>query len=76
MPVHVAPQGALPAHAVRVPCGAPVTGAQLPFTTSQAAHCSVHGPLQHTPSTQNPLPHSAVVVQFSPLFFLQVPVVP
>jgi hypothetical protein len=45
-PLHDDLQSPLPSHAVREPCGAPVTGVQVPFTTSHAAHCAAHAPLQ------------------------------
>jgi|HubBroStandDraft_6_1064221.scaffolds.fasta_scaffold483576_2 hypothetical protein len=54
-PPHVVPA---PAQALRDPCGAPVTGAQVPpVPTSHAWHCPPHAVLQQTPSTQTPLEH-------------------
>jgi hypothetical protein len=35
-------------------------------TTSQASHWPEHRPLQHTPSAQKPLVHSAAALQVSP----------
>jgi hypothetical protein len=48
-----------PVQAGRPPCGAPVTGVQVPTepATSQAAQVSVQALLQQTPSTLNPLWH-------------------
>jgi hypothetical protein len=46
-----------PAQAGRAPCGLPAaTGLQVPSAAlvSHARHCSVHGALQQTPSTQKP----------------------
>jgi hypothetical protein len=45
----------LPSSQLRVPTGAPVTGEQLPVEAARlhAWQAPVHGPLQHTPSTQN-----------------------
>jgi hypothetical protein len=44
-PPHVVPA---PAHGERVPCGAPITGQQLPScdATSHASHAPAHAPLQ------------------------------
>ena len=65
-----APPQRLPsdAHAVRDPCGAPVTGEQVPTlaVTSQASHSPPHAALQHTPSVQIPDVHDTPVVQALP----------
>lgn len=70
-PSHVPWQGPVPAHAARPPRGAPVTGVHVPSwpSTSQASHAPVHAELQHTPSTQAPVPHSSVALQRSPAAF-------
>ncbi len=69
-----APPHALPslAHAVRAPCGAPVTAEQLPTEpgTSHAWHWPPQAALQHTPSTQLPLAHWFVAEQTCPFPFL------
>jgi hypothetical protein len=56
-------------HAVRDPWGVPVTATQVPTEpeTSQAWHCPPQALLQHTPSTQLPLPHWLAAVQAPPL---------
>ena len=57
-PSHARAQTPVPsaAHAVREPCGAPLTGEQVPTlpVTSQASHCPLHAVSQQLPSTQNP----------------------
>jgi hypothetical protein len=60
------------AHAWREPTGAPTTGMQLPSlpATLHASHWPVHGSVQHTPSTQIPDAHSALVLQAVPAPFL------
>ena len=57
--------------AVRDPCGVPLTATQVPTEpeTSQAWHCPPQALLQHTPSTQLPLPHWLDAVQAPPLPF-------
>lgn len=54
------------AHAPRAPCGAPVTGVQVPFATSHASHCPVQAVSQHTPSAQWPLVHASMLGHTSP----------
>jgi hypothetical protein len=64
---HVVPTP-VPLHAVRLPCGAPVTGAQVPFTApSQASHCPLQALSQQTPSTQKNEAHSPAAPQVVPL---------
>jgi hypothetical protein len=60
-----------PAHAWRDPCGAPLTGTQVPseFGTSHASHCPKHGRLQQKPSTQRVELHSVFVLHESPFCF-------
>src|SRR5204863_7411512 len=57
-PVHCPPQLVPPPpQAGRAPCGLPpVTGLHVPsaVVVSHAMHCSLHGALQQTPSTQKP----------------------
>jgi hypothetical protein len=66
MPPQVVPK---PAQTVRVPCGGPETGVQLPtaLLTSQASHWPVHALSQHTPSTQLLLAHVLPVEHGTPL---------
>src|SRR5262245_37236328 len=54
---------------MRVPCGLPTTGLQVPTepVTSQAWHWPPQATSQHTPSTQNPEPHSALDPQAMPI---------
>jgi hypothetical protein len=69
VPLQVPPQMLLSvAHAVREPCGVPVTGEHVPTlpATSQASHSPVQAPLQHTPSTQSPDVHEFPVAQALP----------
>jgi hypothetical protein len=56
LPPHVVP---LPAHAARVPTGAPVAAPHVPIdpATLHASHCPAHAPSQQTPSTQLPDEH-------------------
>jgi hypothetical protein len=56
-------------HAVREPCGVPLTSVQVPTlpATSQAWHWLPQALLQQTPSTQLPLPHWLAAVQAWPL---------
>ena len=56
------------AQAVRLPCGAPVTGLQTPTmpATSHAWHSPPQAELQQTPSTQLPFPHWALAEQVPP----------
>jgi hypothetical protein len=44
--------------------------------TSHAAHCAPHPLSQHTPSTQNPVPHSALVAHATPIGLLHLPAAP
>jgi hypothetical protein len=72
VPLQLPPQGAAPdpVHAPRAPCGCPLgTLVHAPTApeTSHAWHCPPHAALQHTPSTQNPEPHCAPLVQAWPL---------
>ena len=57
-----------PPHARRPAWGAPVTGEHVPSEpgTSHASHCPLQAVLQHTPSTQLPDAHWALVVQPMP----------
>jgi len=59
VPLHDPPQKPLPEHAVRTPCGAPLTVTHWPTlpATSQAWHCPLQAWLQQTPSAQLPLVH-------------------
>jgi hypothetical protein len=68
LPLH----GAVPAQAVRVARGVPVTGVHLPtwVVSLQLSHWPVHALSQQTVSMQLPVEHSAVVVHFEPLAFL------
>jgi hypothetical protein len=61
-------------HAVREPCGVPVTATQVPTEpeTSQAWHWPPQAVLQQTPSTQLPLPHWFAAVQAPPFPILGV----
>lgn len=65
-------------HAVRAPCGGPLTAMQRPTrpSTSHASHWPSQRDSQHTPSTQNPLPHSPSAVHFVESFLKQVPSCP
>jgi hypothetical protein len=62
-------------HAVRPPCGLPVTGVHAPAlpTTSHASHCPSHAWLQQTPSMQCPLAHSVPVEHDVALLLKQLP---
>ncbi len=64
------PSQALPsaAQGVRVPCGAPVTGTQVPTLpiSSQASHWPPQPALQQTPSAQKPDEHSLGTVHGLP----------
>ncbi len=76
LPSHVAPQAVpppVPPHADRVPWGDPMTALHLPTEplTSHAWHCPAHAVSQHTPSTQLPEPHSALVPHAVPLALVQ-----
>jgi hypothetical protein len=73
---HLAWQAPVPLQAGRVPRGGPEsTGVQVPSLpeTLQASHWPVHALLQHTPSTQWPLPHSASAAHVAASGLLQVP---
>jgi len=65
------------AHAWRLPCGAPSTGAQTPALpgTSQAWHWPLHAWSQQTPSAQNPEAHWFAPPQITPAtsFGVQIP---
>jgi hypothetical protein len=68
-PLHCPAQVAcVPAHAARVPRGAPVTVTQVPTLPGswQAWHCPLQALEQQTLSTQNALMHSAPVWQLMP----------
>jgi hypothetical protein len=52
--------------ALRLPCGAPITGRQVPFWTSQASQRPMQPLSQQTPSAQKPLAHSREAVQAIP----------
>src|SRR5204863_115227 len=56
------------AHAERAPCGAPLTGVQVPAlpVASHASHCPSQATLQHTPSTQFPFAHCDTAEQLAP----------
>ena len=58
----------LPPQARRPAWGAPVTAVHAPSEpgTSHASHCPPQAVLQHTPSMQLPVAHSALVVQPMP----------
>lgn len=62
---------------MRIPCGAPTTGAQVPSApaTSQASHWRVHATLQQWPSAHHPVAHWLGAVQSAPgsAFALQMP---
>jgi hypothetical protein len=80
-PSHAAAAQVLPAPSLHFglpPCGAPLTAVQTPTfdMTSHASHCPAHSPLQQTPSTQKPLPHSSAVVHPLPPSLAQVPFFP
>lgn len=68
MPPHAGspPHNARAGWALR--CGAPVTALQVPIDplTSHASHWPAQAVLQHTPSTQLPLAHSAELEQVCP----------
>ncbi|HET6147110.1 MAG TPA: hypothetical protein VFH68_06225 [Polyangia bacterium] len=70
-PPQVPLQGAVPAHAARVPRGFPVTGVHLPARPAslQLSHWPAHALSQHTPSMQLPFEHSAAVMHVAPLTF-------
>jgi hypothetical protein len=75
--LHEAWQTPEPTHGVRTPCGAPLSTVEHVPTepeTSQAWHCPPHAVLQHTPSTQWPLPHAAFELHVAPFGSEQVPV--
>jgi hypothetical protein len=82
LPLHEAPQtdAPPPAHGGRVPTGCVCagTGEHVPTepVTLHDWHCAVHAELQHTPSTQYPLPHSPFVEQLAPFVFVQLPACP
>jgi hypothetical protein len=46
------------------------------LATSQAAHCELHPLSQQTPSTQKPVPHSALLPQATPIGLLHLPAAP
>jgi hypothetical protein len=54
VPSHVPAHVPFPSHALRVPCGAPLTGMQCPAwpIASHASHCALQSDSQQTPSTQ------------------------
>jgi hypothetical protein len=56
MPLHCPLQAAVPSHAVRIPCGVPITATHLPsvLVSLQLSHWPLHAPSQHTPSAQWP----------------------
>jgi hypothetical protein len=66
-----------PAQGARPPCGAPLTGVQVPALagTSQASHWPLQSVSQQTPSTQKPLRHSVGPPHCAPgsLFGSQMP---
>jgi hypothetical protein len=69
VPSQMAPQGPLPAHGARPPCGGSFeTVVHVPSAVgrSQAWHCPVHAESQQCPSTQKPLAHS-VALPHTPL---------
>jgi hypothetical protein len=57
--------------------GAPVTGEQVPPSAGRlhASHCPPQAVSQHTPSTQNPVPHWFAPEQVPPaaIFGVQAP---
>ena len=66
-----------PPHVDRAPWGASPGGSvvqtpRLP-ATSHASHWPAHALVQHTLSTQRPVPHSALVPHAAPVFFAQRP---
>ena len=65
-------------HGVRVPCGAPTTGVQVPelLATSQASQVPAQGALQQTPSTQLPLAQSVPTLHAAPAIFAHPPANP
>jgi hypothetical protein len=78
VPSHTGPHSEpapAPEHAERAPCGAPVTGVQVPTlpVTSHAAHCELQPLLQHTPSTQKLEAHSVEMVHAAPFGLAQCP---
>jgi hypothetical protein len=78
VPLQLPTQAPVPAHAARVPTGAPVTGLQVPSFAGrlQAAHWRlVQSTSQQYPSAQTPLLHCEAPVQVVPLFWsgVQVP---
>jgi hypothetical protein len=68
LPSQVPAHTPVPPQARRAPCGAPRTGEQVPRLPglSHASHWPVQAALQHTPSTQKPVAHSAEVVHICP----------
>ena len=69
VPLHVPLQmEPSPAHAVRDPCGVPVTGEHAPTLplTSHASHWPEQSLSQHTPSTQKFERHWWLAVHLSP----------
>jgi hypothetical protein len=69
VPLHCPVQLPSPAQAGLEPRGAPETGAHRPSlpATSHASHCPEHAVWQQKPSTQNPLPQAASLLQADPL---------
>ena len=69
VPSHAPAQVPVPSQAVRVPCGAPVTGEHVPTWSvrSHAWHSPVHVVLQQTPSTQKSEAHSRGSVHAVPV---------
>jgi hypothetical protein len=61
------------AHGCLPPCGAPVTGRQLPSlpTRLQASHCPVQALEQHMPSTQMLELHSLAMLHVVPVCFFR-----
>lgn len=76
LPSHFAWHAPVPVHAGLPGRGSPLIAVQVPTTppTLQASHWPVHAELQHTPSAQEPDPHSDALEQLSPIGFAQVPV--
>jgi hypothetical protein len=74
-PSHDAWQVPVPEHAGRPARGAPATAMHDPTLppTLHASHWPLHAVLQQTPSTQFPLPHSALPPHVAPSGFEHVP---
>jgi hypothetical protein len=78
LPSHAGPhvvEAPVPLHAGRLPCGAPRTGEHVPTSpvVSHAWHSPPHALSQHTPSMQNPVPHSVPSEHAVPFAFAQCP---